>query len=246
VNITGIKTPIVCPGDSIFEILDKYITILDDSSIVAITSKIISICQNRIVPIDKISSKYALVKQEAEAYLAESDACYDAHLTIKQSRIIPSAGIDESNGNGYYVFYPEKIQETTEEIWHYLRKKHQLQNIGVIFTDSHIIPLRRGVTGTSISWCGFEPLYDYVGKKDLFNTTLRMTKINLLDALATAAVLIMGEGTEQTPMAIIKNAPKISFVERIPTTQEKESIIIPLEEDLFAPLLRNVQWIYNT
>ncbi len=65
-----------------------------------------------------------------------------------------------------------------------------------------------------------------------------MTQINLLDALATAAVLVMGEGNEQSPLALIEDAPKITFFDREPTVEEEASIHIPITEDLYGPLLK--------
>jgi F420-0:gamma-glutamyl ligase len=55
----------------------------------------------------------------------------------------------------------------------------------------------------------------------------------------------MGEGNEQTPLAIIKAAPKISFLNRVPTLEEEQKVVIPMEEDIYFPLLRRANWIRN-
>ena len=60
--------------------------------------------------------------------------------------------------------------------------------------------------------------------------------------LAAAAVLQMGEGAEQTPIAILTDLPFVHFQDRDPTAEELASVIIPLDEDLFAPFLTSVQW----
>ena len=130
------------------------------------------------------------------------------------------------------------IQKVAALTWHFLREKHAVQNLGIIISDSHTAPLRRGVTGIALGWCGFQPLYSYVGKPDLYHNPLRVTHINLLDALATAAVLVMGEGNEQSPLALIEDAPKITFFDREPTPEEETSIHIPIAEDLYGPLLK--------
>jgi F420-0:gamma-glutamyl ligase len=70
--------------------------------------------------------------------------------------------------------------------------------------------------------------------------------MNILDALATTAVFAMGEGTEQTPFAVITNAPKINFVDRPPTAEEIKNVAIPIEEDLYAPLLLAAKWLKKT
>lgn len=238
-HVQAIKTHLIQPGELLENILDRHLLSISEKTILVITSKIISICQGHILPKTSIS-KEALIKQEADAIIQTKENPYDIYLTLKNNILIPSAGIDESNGDDVYILYPKDVQNTAIALWNYVRKKHSIEHLGVIITDSHTTPLRRGVTGIALGWCGFEPLYSYVGKTDLYDNSMRVTQINLLDALATSAVLVMGEGNEQTPLAIISDAPKISFVSRPP---EEQSILIPMEEDLYAPLLIGTTWL---
>ncbi len=240
-NIVVIKTHRIGYNQSIDQILDQYVTTIAEDCIIAITSKIISICEGRVVKKSTVNKK-ELIKQEADLVANTTNNPYDISLTIKDHILIPSAGIDESNGDDVYILYPQNIQETTNKIWQYLRTKHNIKNLGIIVTDSHTTPLRRGVTGITLSWCGFQPLYSYIGKPDLYNQPLRVTQINIVDALATAAVFMMGEGNEQTPIAIITNAPKISFLNHPTSMEEKQQITIPMAEDLYAPMLLSMQW----
>ncbi|MDZ4323123.1 MAG: putative folate metabolism gamma-glutamate ligase [Alphaproteobacteria bacterium] len=241
-HVKAIKTHLIQPGELLEDILDRHLLSISEQAILVITSKIISICQGRVLPKTSVS-KEALIKQEANAIAQTEENPYGLYLTIKDNILIPSAGIDESNGDEVYILYPKDIQNTAIALWNYVRKKHSLEHLGVIITDSHTTPLRRGVTGIALGWCGFEPLYSYVGKTDLYDKSLRVTQINLLDALATSSVLVMGEGNEQTPLAVINDAPKISFLSRPPTPAEEQSILIPMEEDLYAPLLMGTTWL---
>jgi F420-0:gamma-glutamyl ligase len=68
---------------------------------------------------------------------------------------------------------------------------------------------------------------------------------NNLDGLAAAAVFCMGEGNEQTPFAVVTNAPKIEFQPEPPVTNEVQGLSIPMDEDLYAPLLKNARWIFK-
>lgn len=244
-QVNAVKTRVVELGDSICSLLDEYIAQLTERSIIAITSKIISLSEGRVIAKSNVANKYKLIQQEADAYLAEPMSVHDTHLTIKHQRIIPSAGIDESNVKDGYILYPSDSQTTSEKIWHHLREKHTITQLGVIITDSSVTPLRRGATGICIGWCGFEPLYNYIGQPDICDRPLQMTQINLLDALATAAVLVMGEGAEQTPLAIIQDAPKVSYLNRTPSRDEKNAIAVSMEEDLYSPILRNAEWIWR-
>jgi len=243
-RIEAIKTHKIDISDSLAGVLDRYIKTVRDEDIIIITSKIISIIQGRLVSKEAIA-KSLLVQQEADLILETERNPYDLYLTIKAGVLIPSAGIDESNIDGYYVLYPEDIQSTAAWIWKYLKEQHDIQKLGVVITDSHTTIMRRGVTGIALGWCGFEPLYSYVNKPDLCGQPLRVTQVNILDSLATSAVFVMGEGNEQTPLAIIKDAPKISFLNRVPTLEEQKKVVIPMEEDIYAPLLRNANWVKN-
>ncbi len=240
-NIEVIKTHRIEEKQPITEILDRYITRCREKTILAITSKIISICEGRTIKRVN-STKEALVFQEADAVLKQKEHPYGLYLTLKNNILIPSAGIDESNGDDVYILYPSDSMASARLIWDYLRARHQIKELGIIITDSHTTPLRRGVTGIAIAWCGFEPLYNYIGKPDIYGHPLRVTQINLIDALAASAVLLMGEGCEQTPIAVIQNAPKINFVSRYPTPEEIKKISISLEEDLYAPILTKAHW----
>jgi len=242
-QITAYKTHKIQSQESLFEILDQYLSIVTPRSIIVITSKIISLCQNRILLKEEVKNKLDLIREEADLYL-EGDYIkkYGICLTIKNNVLIPTAGIDESNGNGYYILYPHKLQQTAAEIWQHLRVRTNFPEIGVLITDSHTTPLRLGVTGIALAWCGFKPLFSYIGKPDIYGSPLRVTSINILDSLAASAVFVMGEGEEQTPLAIIQKAPKITFQERPPTEEEIQAITISPSEDLYAPLLTSVNW----
>lgn len=240
----SIKTHKIAPGESLENILDQYVTNLYNGDILAITSKIVSLCQGQVIEKSSIS-KRNLIAREADSLLHTDHNPYDLYLTIKDNILIPSAGIDESNSNGLYILYPQNVQAVAYSLWQYLTAKFSMENLGVIITDSHTTPMRRGVTGITLGWCGFEPLHSYVNKPDIYGNLLHVTQINILDALATSAVFMMGEGDEQTPLAIIRNAPKISFVSRAPNAVEEKNVLVTMAEDLYAPLLMGAKWVKN-
>ena len=81
----------------------------------------------------------------------------------------------------------------------------------MILTASHCTPMRRGTTGISIGFYGFEALQDYRGKPDIFGRPLAVTVANRVDALAAAAVGLMGEGSECIPAVVIRGWPDLVF-----------------------------------
>lgn len=205
-------------------------------------SLIVAICEGRVIKRDGTDKK-RLIEKEADLILKNpKKSRYGIVITIKNNLLIPTAGIDESNGNGYYILWPENPQKTANKIRLHLKRKFRLKNLGVIITDSKTTPLRLGTSGVCIAYSGFSPLNNYIGQKDIFNRSLRVTKANIYDALASSAVLVMGEGNEQTPIAVIEDASFLKFKKGNPTLKEIRSLRIDLKDDLYSPLLKSVRW----
>lgn len=242
-QISAIKTHKITEEDKdIFEVLDKYLPEnLSDNSVVAVTSKIVAICEGRIVPMNS-SDKDALIKQESQMYLPREKNKYNVSLTITRNILAASAGIDESNANGYYVLWPKDPQKSANDIRKFLQKKFALKHIGVVITDSKTTPMRWGVTGIAVSHSGFLSLNDPIGKPDLFGRPIEHTMINVMDSLAEAAVYVMGERREQTPIAIIENIPHIVFRKGNPTKKELDRLRITIDDDLYGEFLKNAPW----
>lgn len=223
------------PQDNLFAVLDKFLPRLREGDIVMITSKVLAIHQGRCVKIAEKIKKDSLIKSEADAYLPRRHVPNEhVMLTIKDHTLIPTAGIDESNGNGYFVLWPKNVNRLLKHIWQYLRKKHHITHLAVVSTDSHTVPLRFGVLGVSTGFYGLEPVIDHRGRPDIFGRPLTVTRVNVVDALAVMSVLLMGESDETTPILIIRGAKLVTFTDE-PTYK---NLIIPRGTDNYAPLLK--------
>lgn len=232
-RVEPIKTAIYRSGD-IVEFIVQAVppAMIEEEMVIAVTSKIVSLAEGRTVE-QNSTSKEALVKRESDIFLGEIG--YGCFLTVKDGLLIPSAGIDESNSeNGSYILYPIDPYKSAHQIWKGLCARWNLSKLGVILTDSHTTPLRRGVTGVALSFWGIEPIRKLVGSTDLFGRTLQMTNMNLVDGIASASVLMMGEGSESTPLAIVTGVG-LDFCD----SQKSNALSIPIEEDLYGPLLKN-------
>ena len=247
-KVTSIKTcGITKRNKSLYKILEKYVLSLKEKSVLVVTSKIIAICEGRVIKIGKIEKdelikKDKLIKQEADYFLPSEENPYNFSLTIKNNILAASAGIDESNGNGYYILWPRNPQKTANEVRRYLERRFSLKRVGVVITDSKTTPQRWGVTGIAIAHSGFKALNDYRGKPDIFGRKFKVTQVSVMDGIAAAAVLVMGEGNEQTPLAIIEDIPFVRFQQRNPNKKELQGLKISVKEDLYASLLTSVQW----
>ncbi len=235
ISVSAIETGIFPLGGDLAEFIVESVPRekVGERMILAVTSKIVSLAEGRIVS-KRTIEKGALVRREADIYLGE--AGYGCQLTIKEGLFIPSAGIDESNSaGGDYILYPDAPFESARHLWHSLRAAWNLRELGVLLTDSRTFPLRWGVTGVCLSYWGFHAVKNMVGTEDLFGRTLQMTKINRADAFAAAAVVTMGEGKECRPLAVLSGM-ECEFSEN---TDPKE-LRIPPADDLYMPLFRHL------
>jgi putative folate metabolism gamma-glutamate ligase len=237
--VKAIKTrPLIPPKDDLLSVIKESILKLEEKSIIVITSKIVSIWQGRCVKITDKIEKDELIKKEADFYMERDKTLIgNVMLTIKENLLIPTSGIDESNANGYYILWPEKPAQAAKEIYEFIKKEYKLKEFGIIISDSHTTPLRSGIMGIGLSYYGFNPLRDYRGKADIFGRKLKMSQTDIVDSLAAAAVYTMGEGNEQTPIAIIEDTGEIEFGEK-----EFPTLNISLDEDLYSPILKSAKW----
>lgn len=240
--VTPLKTQRISAGRiSLVALLDKAITSVKDRDVLAVTSKVVSLCENNVTPIDA-SSLDELVKQESDLYFSEGIGKNGHHFSIAKNTLISLTGIDESNGDGNYVLWPKDPQKSANGIREYLLKRFNLKEVGVIITDSTCHPMRRGTTGISIAHSGFLAIEDYIGKPDLFGRPFKVTTADVNGGLAAAAVLLMGEGSEQTPLCLLSDLPFVTFQRRNPTHDEIKNAYIDLQDDLFEPFINAVKW----
>jgi putative folate metabolism gamma-glutamate ligase len=239
--VTPYKSPLVRPGDDLFEVLAQTLpTKIDEETVVVVTSKVVALCEGRVF--DKNQKKHELVKQEAEWYLPSEHSRYNLMITIKDQVVAVNAGIDESNVNGMYVALPSDSYKSAEQIWAWLREHFSVVKCGVLIVDSKTIPLKWGTIGTCLAHCGFSAITDKIGSPDLYGRPLQMTKVNVAEALAVAGVLSMGEANESQPVCLITDIPQIQWQTNPPTAQERSDLHIELSDDAYAPLLTSVAW----
>lgn len=241
-KITPIRThKVLAHKESLDDLLNRYVKQIKERSILAVTSKVVSLCEGNVKKVGTIDKK-ELVRSTADYFFPLETSKYSSMLTIKNNFLVFAAGIDESNGNGYYIMWPKNPQRSANKIRSFLKKSFSLKNIGVIITDSKTTTLRRGTTGFALAHSGFNALNDYIGEPDIFGRAMQLTMSNIADALAASAVATMGEGKEQTPLALIENIPFASFQNRNPTQQELNELNINIDDDLYAPILKGVKW----
>ena len=244
-RVTPIRTARIRAGDmTLSDLLDSAVTDLAEGSVVAVTSKVVSLCEGRVVPAAQ-TTKAELVAQEAEWSLADPRPG-GFRFTITHSTLIPSSGIDESNGDGHFVLWPADPQASANAARRHLRTRFGLRRVGVVITDSTCSPLRRGTSGIYLAHSGFRATNSYIDRPDLFGRRLRVSEANIAGGLAAAAVVAMGEGAERTPICVLDELELVRFQPRDPSAGELADLRISPEEDLFGPFLGAVEWRRRT
>ncbi len=234
-HIIPIKTSVVYPNDNLIAFILTHIPKLESGSILVITSKIVAFAEGRWVPKSDARTKARLVREESE-WAMRTRYCW---LTIKDGTVLGSAGIDESNAHGGLVLLPKDSYATAEYVRTTLKEHYDIAQLGVIITDSRMMPLRAGVVAVALGYAGIKGIREYRGTHDINGRMMQLTRADVADSLATAAVVVMGEGNECQPLAIITDAP----VEWTDELVDRRELYIDPREDVYAPLWRMVrQW----
>jgi coenzyme F420-0:L-glutamate ligase/coenzyme F420-1:gamma-L-glutamate ligase len=240
--------PLVELGDDIGELIVASLTrngmILQDGDIVAISQKIVSKAEGRLVNLEQVTpskqtEELAKVTQKdprlVELVLRESKrvAGVAEHALVVETStgtICLNAGIDKSNvsGKDTYSLLPKDPDSSAQRI---RSKLHELtkKTVGVIICDTYSRPFRNGIVEFAIGLAGVKPFKDYRGTRDLFGNELRWKLVAVADEIAAAAELVMGQGTEATPVAIVKGLTTIDLT----NGPESSDLIMPTSRDLY-------------
>jgi dihydrofolate synthase / folylpolyglutamate synthase len=212
-----------------------------NGDVVAISSKVLAIDEGACVVAGTREEKEKLAKKLAERYV---ELPYGrgrrAVFTVTNGVLIRTAGIDESNGNGHFILWPKDPKKTAQTLKRVIEKKYKVTLVGVIITDSYSVPLRRGALGFALAWAGIHPTKDYRGKPDVFGRKLKVTLANIVDAIASTAVLVMGEAGESTPVVIIRDLKNIQKEHIV--KDELDQFPVRMEDDIFSTFLLSQKW----
>ena len=121
-----------------------------------------------------------------------------------------NAGVDKSNVKGQSVYsrLPPNSDNSARQILTRLEKLTG-RKLAVIIADTYSRPYRVGQVEFAIGLAGLEPITDYRGHKDMYGYSLRYKYVALADEAAAAAELVMGQGTEHTPIAILRGLDRM-------------------------------------
>ena len=157
------------------------------------------------------------------------------NLVIARHRlghVAANAGIDASNvadpaGPALVLLWPKDPDASVARLRAALEARFGVR-LAVIMSDSLGRAWRVGTTGAAIGVAGMKPIRDRRGEHDLFGRELKMTMVAVADEIAAAASLVIGEGAEGVPAALVRGV-----VYQPAEDGGARDLLRPLEQDLF-------------
>ena len=197
-----------------------------DNDILVLSSKFVSMSEGSVLDLQKIkpsnkakeiAKNYQMDPTLVEAVIRESDIIFGGLpgflLTIRRGILAPNAGIDKSNvPSNNIICLPNDPFLSAENLRLEFLTRLGIQ-VGIIISDSRLMPTRIGTTGVAIGCAGIEPVEDQRGNKDLFGNVLKYTLKATADSLATMGTFVMGESNESIPVVVIRGL-NIPFTDR--------------------------------
>lgn len=191
---------------------------IQNGDVLAVSSKYAAISQGRVVNLDAITvtpaalelaERYQMNPRMAQLVMQEADHIFGGIpgflLTYKDGILSPNAGIDRSNiPSGRAVLFPQQPYRLAADLRRALRERLGV-DVGIILTDSWLMPGRLGTSGVALATAGFKPLQDERGKHDLFGNPMLVTQRGIADSICVCAQMVMGERDEATPLAVVRN-----------------------------------------
>ena len=141
----------------------------------------------------------------AQAVLEEStEILVEAPFLLTETRfghVTVNAGIDRSNiPTRDLLLLPRRPAESAARI-----RSNVPERPPVIVTDTSGRPFRHGQRGVAIGWAGLSASRDWRGERDRSGRELGVTVECVVDELAAASNLLMGEGDGSTPIVIVRD-----------------------------------------
>lgn len=245
--------PLIYSGDDIAEIIietaRKNDLKIDDGDVIVVSHKIFSKAGGMVTNLEevvasdearKIAEKTSKSPKFVELVLRETRKVLKVSRDIllvedKRGLVCINAGIDKSNvkGKGSFALLPEDPDESARKCRIAIAKLTG-KNVSVIVCDTYSRPFRRGQANFAIGIAGINPFRDYRGKRDLFGQVLKVKNVAVVDEIAAAAELLMGQAREKTPVVVLKGLENaISPCEKCKIGE----LLISRDEDLFKGTL---------
>ena len=245
-KIIPIKTGLIKRGDDpISKILNSLPEKPLEKDVLVISTKPLLIAYGLIIKPESIkpSKEAYLIAEEynIEPWFGELIIRYSDCIlggvervvsTIIDNIVVANASIDRKNVGGGMVSMPfTALKNVAKKFFNAILEKYRVK-VGIIISDSVVYPLRRGTSAVAVYVYGFNPVKDYRGYNDLYGRRIIFTQMALADSIAAAAHIVMGEGNEMTPAALVRGVD-IELIDGDTTNQAKMTINECMYKDMY-------------
>lgn len=171
--------------------------------ILKLSSKVVAVIPvYKILKGSKFPFQFTESPEEAKRLL-ESDRSFFL-VQMQDGRIASDAGIDSSNVPAkYYVLTPPEPDREAEELAKKI-KNITGKEVAVVITDTELSITKFGSVDIAIGSYGIEPIRRKFASKDRFGKPKYGGVDIIVDEIAAAAALLMGQTTEGIPVVIIR------------------------------------------
>ncbi len=220
--------PEIEPGEDLPALLARELSgRLQPGDVVAVTQKIVSKAEGRVVPEVERGHRGWVASETARVVARRED------LVIAQTRhgfVCANAGVDASNvASGFLTLLPDDPDASAARIREALGRVAG-GDVGVVVTDTFGRAWRRGLVDVAIGSAGLPALVDLRGTPDHTGRLLEATVVALADELAAASGLVMAKDA-RVPAAVLRPDDPAEWV-RAGDGGALE-LVRPPEEDLF-------------
>lgn len=236
--------PLVKNGDEVGELIvdaaQKQGLLMKNGDVIVVAQTVISKAEGNVVDLrgikpskraEQIAARLDKDPREVEVILQQSSEIVRLGQVIisrtKHGFVCANAGVDHSNVDPEHVTtLPDDPDASAARIRDFIKSKLGAE-VSVIISDTQGRAFRMGCVGVAVGVAGMSPLLDLRGKRDLHGKELLVTITSPADSLAAAAVSVMGEANEGTPVVVVKGA----IYER--GKGNAKELVMPPERDLF-------------
>ncbi len=230
--------PVIKEGDDIAGLVQSLFK-LHDGDVLCLASTIVAKSEGRVRDLDgyrpgaraqKIAKDIGKDPRFVQAVLDESaEVLLERPFLLTQTKfghIGVNAGIDQSNvGDGRILLLPKDPSASAKEI-----RSRLGRDCAVIITDTCGRPFRCGVSGVAVGWAGIGALRDWRGIRDMHGKALEITLEAIVDEIASAANMLMGEAGDGTPAVVFRG---------LQYPRSGGNVFMPKDKDVIRPHLKS-------
>jgi coenzyme F420-0:L-glutamate ligase/coenzyme F420-1:gamma-L-glutamate ligase len=216
------------PGDDLARIIGDAVGPLEAGDILAVTSKIVSKAEGRMLAAD--DREQAITDETVRVVASRAHPGGVTRIVEnRQGLVLAAAGVDASNvDEGVVLLLPEDPDASARALCSALRERFGVP-LGVVITDTLGRAWREGQIDHAIGAAGVTVALDLRGTTDAAGRPLEATITAVGDEIAAAADLVKGKASGN-PVAVVRGLGHLVLGLDAPGAR---ALVRPAEKDMF-------------